>query len=378
MRGRFRYLLAIAFVALFLLFPAPDPASGRPYLGYLQLRGWLLAGDASPLAAWNSAGALPALAVDLRTSPPLPEPARRSQIAEIERLGVEYARTVHAEVRPARGRLPLAVIVGELGVRAELPQPGGGSAVLERLFPTRISLLPAALTITVALLFRRVLLALLCGGLAGAIACQGSFAAGVWHFGYDALVRRSLLDDFYVRITAFVVFLFMTIAVVTRNGGVQGLVLGLQRRVRGPLSAQLTAWLTGLSIFFDDYTNCMVTGTAMRPLCDAEGVSREKLAYIVDSTAAPVAGVSLLSTWVVYEISQFRDPLALVTDLHGAPYSAEQAYDVFVATLPFRFYCFLALLLVPLVALCRRDFGPMLAAERRARAAARLPLAERA
>ncbi|MCA8973752.1 MAG: hypothetical protein KDC98_03475, partial [Planctomycetes bacterium] len=234
-------------------------------------------------------------------------------------------------------------------------------------------------TIVMALLFGRVLLALIAGGLAGAIAfvwpsarpdlgdLPGTLGDGAMHFAVDALFRRSLCEDFYLRITLFVVCLFMTVGVITRNGGVHGLVALMQRRVRGAVSAQLAAWATGLVIFFDDYTNCMVTGTAMRPLADSQRISREKLAYIVDSTAAPVAGVSLFSTWVQYEISQFSAPLTMVTDASGRPYTEQDAFDVFLATLPFRFYCFLALLFVPLIALSRRDFGPMLTAERRAR-----------
>ncbi|MCR9246765.1 MAG: Na+/H+ antiporter NhaC family protein [bacterium] len=369
MRGRFRFLLAFGFLALFALLPAPDAETGRPYLGYLQVRAWLLDADSSPLAGWLQAGKLPELRVDLRTSPPITDPQlaaeRRNEFA---RLADEFAVVKNAAVAPELGALPLAVIIGEYGVRASAPRPDGSRWTGEQMFPTRVSLLPAALTITVALLFRRVLLALLLGGLAGAIAYTGGAGSGTWHFFASALVERSLLSNFYLRITAFVVFLFMTVGLVTKNGGVHGFVAWLQRRVRGPVGAQFATWLTGLSIFFDDYTNCMVTGTAMRPLCDAEKISREKLAYIVDSTAAPVAGVSLFSTWITYEISQFRGPLALVTDFDGQPFVADDAYGVFVATLPFRFYCFLALILVPLVILTRRDFGPMLAAERQARA----------
>ncbi len=371
MRGRFRYLLALSFLLLFALLPAPDAENGRPYLGYLQVRAWLLDEGDSPLNAWLQAGELPDLAVDLRTSPPIVDAEERAAAAnEYRRLVQEFAVIKSATVAArTRGALPLLVRVGEYGVHATMPGTDGREIVHGAMFPNRLSLVPAALTITIALLLRRVILALLLGGLAGAIVhCDWNVFDGAWHFAWDALIRRSLLDDFYLRITLFVVFLFMTVGIVTKNGGIHGLVDWLQRRVRGPVGAQMAAWLTGLSIFFDDYTNCMVTGTAMRPLCDAEGVSREKLAYVVDSTAAPVAGVSLFSTWVTYEISQFRNPLTLVTDREGQPFTADDAYGVFVSTMPFRFYCFLALLLVPIVILTRRDFGPMLTAERRARA----------
>jgi len=386
MRGRLRYLLALGFIALFALLPAPDSDTGKPYVAYLQVRTWLL-GDDSPFASWNAADRAPQLVVDLRQSPPIEDPALLAErTAEFARITTEWAMARQQTDAPEPGtvaptpvQLPLTVTIGSNGVRATLPTPVGEPAVFEAFFPSRASLLPACVTIVIALVFRRVLLALLAGGLIGAIAfCLPhdaslpdffrAIASGSWHFAADALFARSLCSDFYLRITMFVVFLFMTVGVITRNGGVHGTVEVLQRRVHGAVSAQLATWATGLTIFFDDYTNCMVTGTAMRPLTDSQKISREKLAYIVDSTAAPVAGVSLFSTWITYEISQFRAPLTLVTDSDGRPYTEADAFDVFLATLPFRFYCFLALMLVPLVVLMRRDFGPMLAAERRARA----------
>jgi Na+/H+ antiporter NhaC len=240
-------------------------------------------------------------------------------------------------------------------------------------------LLPALLAIVLAVLTQRVLPALLLAGLAGGIThvltrTPGSSPGlvdaildGSAHFVADSLWRRSLCEDFYLRITAFVVFLFMTIGVISRNGGVHGMVRWLQQRVRGPVSAQVCSWVAGLLVFFDDYTNCLLVGTTMRPLCDHHRVSRAKLAYIVDSTAAPVAGVSVFSTWVTYEMSQYRGPLALVTRADGTPYVPGDAFEVFLATLPYRCYCWFALALVVLVAVLRRDFGPMLTAERRAR-----------
>ena len=239
--------------------------------------------------------------------------------------------------------------------------------------------MPAIVAIVLAVLTQRVLLGLLCGGLAGAFAwiATGTPGAtpgvltvateGLWHFCADALWRRSIGEDFYLRITAFVVFLFMTIGVITRNGGIHGLVNRLQRVVRGPRSAQAGTVACGAAVFFDDYTNCLLVGTTMRPLADKCRVSREKLAYLGDSTAAPIAGLSVFSTWVVYEMSQYRTPLTMVTRPDGTPYAETDAFGVFLDSLPFRFYSWFALLLVVLVVVIGRDFGPMLRAERRAR-----------
>jgi Na+/H+ antiporter NhaC len=384
MRFRTRCLVALALVGLFAAIPAPDAATGQPYLGFLEVREWLL-GEASPLAAHLQQGRLPALGVDLRTSPPTTDPELgRRRVAEYERIAAEWAASQRAAGQAAvvaadGARLPLLVRIGTEGVAAELPGPDGVPQKFVASHATRWSLLPAVIAIGVAVLTRRVLLALLLACLGGGIAYVATtepggspgglqaVAGGSWHFVADALWRRSLCEAFHLRITLFVVFLFMTIGVISRNGGVHGLVDVLQRRVRGPISAQLCTFAAGIAVFFDDYTNCLLVGTTMRPLSDRSRVSREKLAYIVDSTAAPVAGLSVFSTWVTYEMSQYRAPLALVTRSDGTPYTSADAFEVFLASLPYRCYSLFALALVVLVIVMRRDFGPMLTAERRAR-----------
>ncbi|MEZ6037705.1 MAG: Na+/H+ antiporter NhaC family protein [Planctomycetota bacterium] len=380
MRVRTRLLVAAAFAVLFVLLPSPDAQHGRPYLARLLVREWLL-GDDSPL---RSEGPVPRLTVDVLHSPPIEDAAEAARVsADYARIADELAlaRRHDREPAPAAERPPalLSVRVGEFGVQAELQRPDRPPTTIVRALPGRSGLLPAVIAIVLAVLTQRVLLGLLCGGLAGAIAWAATHQPGVAvglvdatidgtrHFFASALWQRSVCEDFYLRITAFVVFLFMTIGVITHNGGVLGLVQRLQRVVRGPTSAQGASFLAGLCVFFDDYTNCMLVGSTMRPLTDRARVAREKLAYIVDSTAAPIAGLSVFSTWVVYEMSQYRGPLTLVTRADGRPYTENDAFEVFLASLPFRFYSVFALCLVALVIFLRRDFGPMLAAERRAR-----------
>jgi Na+/H+ antiporter NhaC len=381
MRRRTRILIALAFGALFALVGAPDTDEGRPHLGYLMVREWLLGGE-SPLAAWHAERTAVQLLVDLRTSPPIEDEAvLRARTQEYARLAEEW-RLGHRDDARGNGEalaLPLVVLVGERGVRATLPGVGGRELRLERVFPSRLSLLPAALAIVLAVLTQRVLPSLFLACFAGAIAHvvtavpgahPGAITAvvdGFVHFVGDAFWRRSIGEDFYLRITVFVVFLFMTVGVITQNGGVHGLVRRLQRIVRGPASAQGCTIAAGGVVFFDDYTNCLLVSTTMRPLCDQHGVSREKLAWLVDSTAAPVAGLSVFSTWVVYEMSQYQAPLTMVTRPDGTPYIASDAFEVFLQSLPFRFYSWFCLALVVLVVVLRRDYGPMLRAERRAR-----------
>ena len=172
-------------------------------------------------------------------------------------------------------------------------------------------------------------------------------------------VWSPLSDSFQLFILAFTVSLIGMVRVVAVAGGTRGIAESLARRARGRSTARLATWLLGLAIFFDDYANTLVVGTTMRPVCDRLRISREKLAYLVDSTAAPVAGLAVISTWIGYEVGLLQDAMdGLGTGVSG--------YELFFHALTSRFYCWLAILFVGATVLLRRDAGPMLAAERRA------------
>jgi len=123
----------------------------------------------------------------------------------------------------------------------------------------------------------------------------------------------------------------------------------------------VVTWLMGVAIFFDDYSNTLIVGNTMRPVTDRHRVSREKLAFLVDSTAAPVACVALVSTWIGYEVS-------LVGDALEKTGSELNPFSIFLGSLPFAFYPVFALVVTFVISLSGRDWGPMLRAERRARA----------
>jgi Na+/H+ antiporter NhaC len=120
----------------------------------------------------------------------------------------------------------------------------------------------------------------------------------------------------------------------------------------------IVTWLMGLVIFFDDYANCLLVGNTMRPLTDRVRISREKLSFLVDGTAAPVACIAIISTWIGVELTM------LVSS--GVVATPDEAFAVFIATIPYRFYSVLMLLFVFAIAFTQRDFGPMLHAEQRA------------
>jgi Na+/H+ antiporter NhaC len=220
------------------------------------------------------------------------------------------------------------------------------------------SLLPPAVAIFLALWARQVVVSLFLGVWLGATMLAGD----PWH-GFlrvvDTNLREALADPDHVSILLFSMLLGGMVAVMSRSGGTAGVVERLEPLATTARRSQIVTWLMGVAIFFDDYSNTLVVGHAMRPVTDRHRVSREKLAFLVDSTAAPVACVAVVSTWVGYQVSVLGDALqAGGSDLNP--------FSVFLTSVPAAFYPFAALALTLSVAVSRRDMGPMLAAERRA------------
>ena len=246
-------------------------------------------------------------------------------------------------------------------------EPLGASAG-PRLKITQRSLLPPLVAIFLAVLFRKPVLSLFMGVLAGAFLIRSGEGAGVLAAAGGGLadtfavyLKSELKDNARTEIILFVVFMLAMVGVITRAGGIRGVMNRIAVLARDARKTQLATWLMGLAIFFDDYANTILVGSTMRPLTDRFKVAREKLAYIVDSTAAPVAGVSILSTWIAFEVSTFS------AQLPDAGLAAADGYAVFLQTLPYRFYCWFTLIFVGMNVISGRDFGPMLRAERRAR-----------
>ena len=242
------------------------------------------------------------------------------------------------------------------------------SASIDVLIPGWVTVIPAVLAIGLALVFKKVLPALFGGiWLAGWIA-SGFSLVGIW---------TSLLDVFQVRIAhalappsgdggnmAIVLFTFFiggTVGIITRNGGTKGLVQRFTGLASTPQQAQLTTGALGVGIFFGGYTSSLVVGNAMRPVTDAFAVSREKLAYSVDSTASPIATLMIVSTWVGYQVGLIDAALSQVGGIDAG------AYAVFLRSIPYSFYAFMAIYMVFLIGWTGRDYGPMLKVERRAR-----------
>jgi Na+/H+ antiporter NhaC len=259
------------------------------------------------------------------------------------------------------------ILFATLGILHLLP--GADSAV-----NSWWSLLPPVVAIALVLAFHDVLIALLMAVWVGAT----MFAVGGPLAGFlrliDTYVRDALVDGDHMSIIVFSMLLGGMVAVISKNGGTVGVVRALEPLATTPRRTQVVTWMMGVLIFFDDYSNTLIVGNTMRPVTDRHRISREKLAFLVDSTAAPVACVALVSTWIGYEVSLIGDALTKSG-------SNLNPFSVFLASLPYSFYPVFALAATFVIAVSGRDWGPMLLAERRARegellAAGAQPLAD--
>jgi Na+/H+ antiporter NhaC len=220
------------------------------------------------------------------------------------------------------------------------------------------SLVPPVAAIVLAIATRRVVLSLLVGIASGVlILAHGNPLVALGEL-LETHLWNTLVDEDKLRVFAFTAMMGAMVGVINRSGGMRGLIAALTPLARGRMGGQLVAWFLGLLVFFDDYANTVLLGTTLRPLFDRLRISREKLAFVVDATAAPVAGLIPVSTWVAGEISFVQQGL----DQSG--HGDWNAFELFINSIPYRFYVLWMLLFVPLVALMRRDFGPMLKAER--------------
>ncbi|MEN6428979.1 MAG: Na+/H+ antiporter NhaC family protein [Phycisphaerales bacterium] len=228
------------------------------------------------------------------------------------------------------------------------------------------SIIPPALAIILAFLTHHVILslgvALLVGGLLSIVpADAGRLAA--WAQGLGATggyLAGTLGDRTNLLILSFIPPIFTMVEIIMASGGFLGIVAWLLRWIRSTKSAQLATSLLGVVCFIDDYANAIIVGSMMQPITDRFRISREKLAFLVDATSAPVSGLAIVSTWIAYEVGLFAD----VSEQLGL---GKTGYAMFFDALSFRFYCLLMLGFMFSQILLGRDFGPMRGAEERAR-----------
>ena len=283
-----------------------------------------------------------------------------------EKIDFYYENQYRSEMTDESGHLSIDIIFNETGQKTmNISGPSSDSSeYIISVIPGWISIAPPLLAIFIALLLRNVIPALIAGIWFGAAALNSFTPLGIFQGlldGFQIYVVRALSNQDHAAIILFSMMIGGMVGIITRNGGMNSIVMLLVSRAKTAVGGQLSVWLMGLMIFFDDYSNTLVVGNTARPLTDHLKISREKLAYIVDSTAAPVVCIALITTWIGYEVGLIDQALK------GIPELTEPAYTVFLRSIPYNFYPILAIVFVYTVARTGKDMGPMYYAEVRAR-----------
>lgn len=238
------------------------------------------------------------------------------------------------------------------------------------------TLIPPLVAIILAFITKDVILALFSGVLSGTFLLSLSsniFSAqhiafnNIYNTAVDSFSKiisymlNSASDPVNAGIILQILCIGGLVALTTKMGGAKAVALSFAKRAKSAASTQLNTWFLGLLIFFDDYANLLIVGPIMRPLADKFKISREKFAFIIDSTAAPVAGIAVISTWIGLEVSLIK------TAYEHIGLNNVSAFEIFVETMPYRFYNIFMLFFVATTAIMGREFGSMYKAEIRAR-----------
>ena len=223
------------------------------------------------------------------------------------------------------------------------------------------TLIPPLVAISLAFITKNVIVSLVIGIMSGGfilnITGNNPFMALFYSF-LDLIERAvgSLADPWNAGIILQVLAIGGVINLVGKMGGAKAIAEALSKRAKSAKSAQIITWVAGLLVFFDDYANSLIIGPMMRPVTDKMKISRERLAFIIDATAAPVAGIAIISTWIGLEVG-------LIGSAFDSIGVETNAFGVFLNTIPFRFYNILILGFIVITALLLKDFGPMRKAE---------------
>ena len=220
-----------------------------------------------------------------------------------------------------------------------------------------VSLVPPVLAIVLAIWTKRVYFSLFLGIVVGILIYTASIGGTLIEV-TETLVGN-LADDWNARVLLFTVLLGGLLGIMYSSGGSRAFGEWASKALTTRKSSLVGTWVLGLLIFFDDYFNTLTVGSVMRNITDRFQVSREKLAYIIDSTAAPVAIVVPISTWIAFAMSLY------VAEFERLEIEIEP-FGLFLQTIPYNFYSLAAIIMVFYLAVSNLEFGPMARAEKRA------------
>ena len=221
-----------------------------------------------------------------------------------------------------------------------------------------LSILPPLLAIILAIMTKNVLVSLFIGLFVGVtIVFNGNVFYALPALFRDFLFKQAA-DSYNASVMVLVLFIGGMVMLVTNSGGAAALALRATKHIDTKKKAIIGTWIAGLAVWFSDFANATLVGPIFRPITDRLKISREKLAWIVDATSAPVCMLVPLSGFGVFGMSCIEKEFTNYN-------IATPVWEAFISTIPYQFYCLGALFLIPLVAFLGRDFGPMARAEKR-------------
>ncbi|MGC9327323.1 MAG: Na+/H+ antiporter NhaC family protein, partial [Candidatus Hinthialibacter sp.] len=216
---------------------------------------------------------------------------------------------------------------------------------------TILSLAPPLAAIILCIVLREAVISLLMGILVGALIIYDFSPVTAFFRAFDDILLTTFLEKDNAVVLFFTVLTGGVTGILSGSPTARSVIAHLASKVRRRSNAMIAVWLSGLIFFIDDYANCLIVGNAYRGLCDRLRISREKLAYLVDTTSAPITSLALISTWIGVEVSLINDALETVGT------SEYTGYGLFLSSIPYRFYPLLALAFGFLIACSGRDFG---------------------
>ncbi|TNF08946.1 MAG: Na+/H+ antiporter NhaC family protein [Bacillota bacterium] len=216
-----------------------------------------------------------------------------------------------------------------------------------------LSLLPALIMITLVIFTRKVLLSLSVGIILAALIISDWQIIDTFRYLIDDFYSIVTSFDWYLPILGFVIFIGAITSVLTLIGSVSAFASWSVSKVKNPVAAQILTWMLGLIICIDDYLNTLVIGEVSKPVTDEYKVSRAKLAYIIDSTSAPVVILMPISTWGAYIISE------IASNFSSEGFNDYSGFSGFVKSVPYQFYPIITIFMVLLIIYFKINFGPM-------------------
>lgn len=223
---------------------------------------------------------------------------------------------------------------------------GEGNVETSRYYATFMALIPPIVAIGLALITKEVYSSLFIGIVVGGLFYSGfNFEGTVVHVFSDGFIA-SVADSYNVGILLFLVILGAMVAMMNCAGGSAAFGRWASQKIKSRVGAQLATVVLGVLIFIDDYFNCLTVGSVMRPVTDKHNISRAKLAYLIDATAAPICIIAPISSWAA-AVSGF------------AKGSGMNGFQLFISAIPYNFYAILTIVMMIFLAVSKLDYGPM-------------------